>query len=89
MRDGSFRVVYAEGKCVAYLREWGDEKLIVALNSGTSAVAINIVTRDILRDGAILDVVLGKPVQYALRGDQLEGLTVPKRAGVVLKVTKE
>lgn len=89
LRDGSFRVVYAEGKCVAYLREWGDEKLIVALNSGTSAVAINIVTRDILRDGAILDVVLGKPVQYALRGDQLEGLTVPKRAGVVLKVTKE
>ncbi len=89
LRDGSFRVIYAEGKCVAYLREWGDEKLIVAINSGSVAMAINIVTRDILHDGAILDVTLGRPVQYALREGQLEGLLVPKRAGVVLKVTKE
>jgi glycosidase len=87
LRDGSFRVVYAEGKCVAYLREWGDEKLLVALNSGASAAAIDIVTQNVLNDGAVLDVVLGKPAQYALGNGRLQGLTVPKRAGVVLKIT--
>lgn len=89
LRDGSFRVVYAKGKCVVYMREKGDEKLIVALNSGSTAAAIDIATRDLLHDGAILDVVLGKPRQYVLQAGQLEGLAIPKRAGVVLKVTKE
>jgi glycosidase len=88
LRDGSFRVIYAEGKCVAYLREWGDEAFIVALNSGPAAATINIVTRGILQDGATLTVELGKKASYTTGEGALSGLALPKRDGIVLKLAK-
>lgn len=34
LRDGAFKVLFARDKVIVYLRTWGDQKVIVALNSG-------------------------------------------------------
>lgn len=86
LRDGSFRVVYAEGKCVAYVREWGDEKLLVALNSGPVAARINVILRGAMHDDATLQVELGKKATYAAANGTLSNLAIPKRDGVVLRL---
>ena len=87
LRTGDFRVLYAEGKAVAYYRNSGDEKLIVALNSASQAARINIVTREVLPDGATLKVVFGgKGVHHTANGS-LTQLEIPKREGIVLKVS--
>ncbi len=88
LRDGTFRVVYAEGKCVAYLREWDDEKLLVAINSGMTASTMNIVTRDVLQDGQTLQTVLGKKASYTVQDGMLTNVALAKRDGIVLKITK-
>jgi neopullulanase len=86
LRDGSFRVVHAEGKCVAYVRERGDEKLVIAINSGTAAAKIDIVTRGIVPDDAALQVELGKKATYKAADGTLSGVAIPKRDGIVLRL---
>lgn len=86
LRTGDFKVIYAVDKCVVYLRQQGDEKLLVALNSGTQAAAINVETREVLPDGVTLKVIFGKPASYQTVNGSLTGLTIPKREGMVLKV---
>jgi glycosidase len=88
LRDGSFRVVYAEGKCVAYLREWDDEKLIVAINSGAAAATINIAVHSALQDGSTLQAEIGKRSSYAVTDGAVNGVVIPKRDGIVLRLAK-
>ena len=86
LRTGDFRVIYAEGKAVAYYRQLGDEKLIIALNSDTQAATINIVTREVLPDDAKLKVIFGNKASYLTANGSLTTLKIPKREGIVLKV---
>jgi glycosidase len=91
LRDGSFKVIYAEGGVVAYLREHADEKLIIALNSGTAVARIDIVTQTVLQDNAALRVEagLGKKATYVTANGLLSNLTIPRRDGVVLRLMNE
>jgi len=101
LRNGDIRVLHAEGKNVVYLREIksgpgqdqkGNEKLIIALNSGPQAAQINIATNEVLPDGVTLKTVFGAKPQgsasgaYQTANGQLTNLEIPKREGVVLKV---
>lgn len=86
LRTGAFKVIYAIDKTVVYLREQGDEKLIVALNSGPQAATIDVFTREVLPDGVSLKTIFGKPASYQTVNGSLTGLTIPKREGIVLKV---
>ena len=85
LRTGDFKVVYAVDKTVVYFRQQGDEKLFVALNSGTQAATINVVTNEVLPDGVSLTTIFGKPAIYQTANGSLTGLTIPKREGIVLK----
>jgi glycosidase len=87
LRTGDFSVLYAEGKAVAYYRNSGDEKLIVALNSASQAAHINVVTREVLPDGATLRIVFGGKGLHHTANGSLTQLEIPKREGIVLKVT--
>jgi glycosidase len=89
LRDGGFRVLFAEGKSVAYLRELGDAKFIVAINSGTVAQTINIVTRDVIQDGTTFRTAIGKKGRYATLGGVLSNVAIPRRDGVVLELAQE
>ncbi|GIV84254.1 MAG: alpha-amylase [Candidatus Roseilinea sp.] len=86
LRDGGFKVLFAEGKVIAYLRARGDEKLIVALNSGPVAATMNIVVRDVLPEGAELRGELGERVSYTVTDGVLRNVSIPKRKGVVLRL---
>jgi glycosidase len=86
LRTGDFRVMYAEGRAVAWYRQLNDEKLIVALNSASQAAHINIVTREVLPDGATLKVVFGGKGLHHTANGSLTQLAIPKREGLVLKV---
>ena len=87
LRDGEWRVVLAAGDVIAYLRAWGDEKLIVALNSGAAAT-VTIVVRDALPEGARLQVEMGQHADYLVTGGALSNVSVPEREGVVLRLVK-
>ncbi|BCX05606.1 MAG: alpha-amylase [Candidatus Roseilinea sp.] len=85
LRDGAFKVLFAEGKVIAYLRTWGDEKLIVALNSGPAAATLDIVVGDLLPEGAALRGELGKRASYTVTDGVLRHVSVPRRDGLVLR----
>jgi len=86
LRDGSFNVVYAEDKCLVYVRSQGDEKLVIAINSGAAAATINVVVNGMFQDGQMLQTVLGKKASYTVGGGRLTGITLPKREGIVLRL---
>lgn len=86
LRDGGFNVLFAEGRVIAYLRARGDEKLIVALNSGPAAATMNIVVRDVLPEGSELRGELGERVSYTVTDGVLRNVSIPKRKGVVLRL---
>jgi len=87
LRDGEWRVVLAAGDVIAYLRAWGDEKLIIALNSGAAAT-VEIAVRDALPEGARLQVEMGQHADYLVTGGALSNVSVPEREGVVLRLVK-
>jgi glycosidase len=85
LRDGEFQVLSAAGNVVAYLRSWGEEKLIVVLNCGP-ATTVEIEVRDMLTQHARADVVLGRPAEYLAFDGRLRGVAIPEHAGVVLRL---
>lgn len=85
LRDGELRVLYADDSVVAYLRTWGDEKVIVALNSGGAAAKITIAAPDALTNGAVFEGELGSQATYVVTDGALIGVALPRREGIVLK----
>lgn len=86
LRDGAFKVLLAQDQVVVYLRSWGDEKLIVALNSGPAATTRDVVVGDLMPEGATLQSLLGDDVRYTVNGGVLRGLSIPQREGCVLRL---
>jgi cyclomaltodextrinase / maltogenic alpha-amylase / neopullulanase len=84
LRDGDFRVLFAEDNCVAYLRKYGAQALITILNAGQQELSIGIHTQDFLPAGTRFKQVFGRRNQSIVRDGILNGLTVPGRACVVL-----
>ncbi len=84
LRDGAFKVLFAEGKVIVYLRAWGDEKVIIALNSGAVAATLDIVVGDLLPEGAVLRGELGTRIGHPMTDGVLRGVSVPERDGLVL-----
>jgi neopullulanase len=89
LRTGDFRVIFAEGNCVAYLRCLGDERLIVVLNAG-DATKIDIVIHPEygLPDGTVLKTVFGDDVTYRVEGGVVRQVAVGKRNGMMLSAAK-
>jgi cyclomaltodextrinase / maltogenic alpha-amylase / neopullulanase len=84
LRDGSFRVVYAVGQVVAYLREADGKRLLVVLNAGSQAAIAAIHVQDALPHGATLKSVLGPALKTRNQAGVLDAITVPGKSGVVL-----
>ncbi len=87
LRDGAFKVLYAEGSIIAYLRTWGDEKLVVALNSGAAATTLDIVVSGLLPEGTALVGELDARTSYAVTEGVLRGVSIPGRDGIVLRLS--
>ncbi len=77
---GSYQTVLASGQTLAYLREHGDERLLVALNNSASPATLAIPAGDFaIADGAGLDVLLGD-------GNRLGGGTAPVVANGIVRL---
>ncbi|MBO9344307.1 MAG: glycoside hydrolase family 13 protein [Chloroflexi bacterium] len=86
LRDGEFQVLFAAGDVVAYLRTWGEEKLIVVLNCG-AATTVEIPVCDLATEGMRAITVLGRPAEYITSAGYLRGVAIPERTGVVLHLS--
>jgi glycosidase len=86
LRDGEFQVLFAAGDVVAYLRTWGEEKLIVVLNCG-AATTVEIPVCDLATGGMRAITVLGRPAEYITSAGYLRGVAIPERTGVVLHLS--
>jgi cyclomaltodextrinase / maltogenic alpha-amylase / neopullulanase len=84
LRDGQFRVLFAEGMCVAYLREHAGEQLLVALNAGAEPVDISVHSSELVPGGARFKGVFGSRAQSAVRDGVFAPIHVPARGCVAL-----
>ena len=90
LRKGDFQFVYAVDSAVAFLRQLGDQKVLVILNAGAAA-DLTIVVHDHygLPDGATLvkllttDASSSSPSRYTVQDGALR-IHMGKREGVVL-----
>src|SRR5262249_26214009 len=57
LRRGSFRFVYGQGDVIAYVRQLGDEAIVVAINTARATRRVDISVAGLLPQGAILEEV--------------------------------
>jgi cyclomaltodextrinase len=83
LRRGSFRFVYAQGEVIAYVRELGDEIVVIAINASRSNCRIDLPLNAGLPDGTILEETWS---HRSVRLDEgmLRGLELRPRSGLVL-----
>jgi neopullulanase len=85
LRDGGFRVLYAEKMTVAYLREHGNEKLIVVLNAGQELARVEIHTNDALPNSAVFKSVFGRRATATTKNGLLS-VKIGAREGLILEM---
>ncbi len=83
LRRGSFRFVHAQGDVIAYVRELGDETIVVAINAGRSNRRIDLSLNAGLPDGLLLEEVWSHR-SVRLEEGMLRGLELRPRSGLVL-----
>ena len=83
LRLGSFRFVYAQSDVIAYVRELGDETIVVAINVGRSNRRLDLSLSGGFPDGSILEEAWS---HRSIRVEQgmLRGLELRPRSGLVL-----
>ncbi|MDW8396081.1 MAG: glycoside hydrolase family 13 protein [Anaerolineae bacterium] len=84
LRDGDFRVIYADAQVVAYLRERGDERLVVLLNAGHTAAQLDLPldVPAVARGTA----VFGSAQVYPVQQGRLLGVRADPRTGLVIRL---
>ncbi len=61
LKLGDFRTVHAQGDVYAYLREHGDQRVLVALNNGSTGTSVTLPVGDVgVADGTGMRQVLGE-----------------------------
>ncbi len=82
LRTGVFVSLYAEAGVYAYLRQLGDEKLIVALNTARESRSLSIPVASHFADGIYLRDALSAS-EVVVSQEKIINLTLPPRAGAV------
>ena len=86
LRRGTFRFIHAQDDVVAYVRELGDETIVVALNASRSNRRFDLSLAGRLPDGTILEEAWSG---RSVRSDHgmLRGLELKPRSGLILATT--
>ena len=85
LRDGEFKVLYAQDQVLVYLRSKGEEKLLVVINRSRETRHIDVDVSDVLPEGSVLQHVLANG-EHVIQGGFIRGLVVDPVSGVVMKV---
>ena len=83
LRRGSFRFLHAKDEVIAYVRQLGDESVVVAINAGRTPRRLDIELAGILPDGAVLEQAWSNRTVRLEQGT-LRGIELGTRSGVVL-----
>ncbi len=83
LRRGSFRFLHARDEVVAYVRQLGDETVVVALNAARMQRRVDLELGGILRDGATLEQAWSQRT-VAVEQGMLRGIELGPRSGLVL-----
>ncbi len=82
LRRGSFTFLYAQGEVSAYLRQLGDESIVVALNTGRQTARVDIPTDSLLAEGAALEEVWARE-SIKIESGSLRQVELAPRSGRV------
>jgi neopullulanase len=83
LRDGGFKVLYAQNEVLAYLRNNDEEKLLVVLNRSDETRHVDIDVQGSLPEGGVLQHVLAKG-EMVVQGGFVRDLIIAPISGVVL-----
>jgi neopullulanase len=85
LRDGEFKVLYAQDQVLGYLRSKGEEKLLVVINRSRETRHIDVDVSGILPEGSILQHVLANG-EIVIQGGFIRDLVIDPVSGVVMKI---
>jgi glycosidase len=85
LRDGDFKVLYAQDDVIGYLRSKGAEKLLVVLNRSRQTRHVDIDVKGLLPEGAVLQHVLANG-EMVVRDGYVRDVVLGPVSGVVVKV---
>jgi neopullulanase len=87
LRRGSYTRVYSHQRVYAFLRQWEDNVLLVALNAAEEARVVNLPAGALVQDGtAMEDVWSGERLEIA--GGRLRDVRLERLSGRVFKLTQ-
>ena len=87
LRDGEFKVLYAQGDVLGFLRSKGEEKVLVVLNRSREIQHVDIDMQGMVPDGAVLRDLLASGEVVEKEGF-LKDLILAPLSGMVLKELK-
>jgi cyclomaltodextrinase / maltogenic alpha-amylase / neopullulanase len=80
LRRGTFSFLYAEGDVSAFIRQLGEESVIVAFNTGRQSARIDIPTTTHLKEDAILEEVWARE-KVRVEGGHVRQVELAPRSG--------
>jgi neopullulanase len=83
LRRGSFRFLLARDEVIAYVRQLGDETVVVAINAARMPRRFTLEMKDILPDGSVLEQAWSQRT-IAVEQGALRGIELGPRSGLVL-----
>jgi hypothetical protein len=86
LRDGDFKVLYAQDDVIGYLRSKGEEKLLVVLNRSRQTRHVDIDVQGLLPDGGVLQHVLANG-ELVVQGGFVRDMVLEPVSGIVLGFT--
>jgi glycosidase len=84
LRDGDFKVLYAQDQVLGYLRSKGEEKLLVVINRSRETRHIDVDVSGVLPEGGVLQHVLANG-ELLVQGGFVRELVLAPVSGVVMK----
>ncbi len=82
LRRGSFTFLYAEGEVAAFLRQLGDESVVVAFNTGHRTERVDLPVAPHLDEGTVLDEVWSREAAR-VEGGHFRRVEIAPRSGRV------
>ncbi|NLN70039.1 MAG: alpha-amylase [Chloroflexi bacterium] len=82
--SGEYTPIFAEGRCLAYLRHLQDERLLVLINAGDAPWDLNLPVESFFNDGVVFEDLLGGQGAVIEEGHVRKGQLGPWQGAVLM-----
>jgi hypothetical protein len=84
LRTGEYVPLFAEGRCLAYLRHLESQRMLILINAGDGSWDLNLPLADYFPDGTLFEDLLGGDGAVVEEGHLRKG-TMPPWQGAIFK----